>query len=181
MRAIFFPMLFACSSCFLHYWRVVILTALQTTTVVYFLSVFVPLNVPTDFREVKNTVHILFGNYFKVNFDNWMLTKFFTVRLVSSNFTIWNSVANNMKKSICREPSLSRFGVPVPPKYFRGEIFRHLSRTISRVVHPKKKLHPQFRKSPVLFVSQVFLLHFPHSEHMINSFVRTWASKCVSH
>ena len=58
MRAIFFPMLFA-FCCFLNYWRVVILTALQTTTVVYFLSVFVPLNVPTDFREVKNTVYIL--------------------------------------------------------------------------------------------------------------------------
>ena len=38
---------------------------------------------------------------------------------------------------------------PLPPKHFRGEIFGHLSRTISRVVHPQKKVHPQFRKSPV--------------------------------
>ena len=35
--------------CFLSYWWVVILTALQTTTFVYFLCLYVPLNIPIDF------------------------------------------------------------------------------------------------------------------------------------
>ena len=49
----------ACYFCFLcsflaavswHYWRVVILTALQTITTVAQFLLCVPLNVPTDFR-----------------------------------------------------------------------------------------------------------------------------------
>lgn len=37
-----------------------------------------------------------------------------------------------------------------PQKYFRGEIIKHLSRAISRVVNLQQNLHPQFRKSPVI-------------------------------
>ena len=81
-----------------------------------------------------------------------------SVCLVSSYFNISNSVVNNnMKKSISKKPSLCP---PVPPKYFLDEIFGHLSRTISRVVHPQKELHPQFQKSPVLCLGFNFWMEF---------------------
>ena len=68
----------------------------------------------------KACSNIFYFEYISKSTSTIERSRNFTVCLVSSNFRIWNSVANKTKKSICKEPSLyKKLCPPLPPKHFR--------------------------------------------------------------